>query len=306
MEEGHTDKKPGSAQPASRNEPGAGEVTPKRPDTGRLLLVDDDEHFLEALAANLEDEGFNPVCYADSMAALDWLLEGGQCDAILLDWYMPDVPGLAFLKQLRDAGIGTPAIVFTAVNKDVIEDTALASGAIDFVDKSRRFSVLLKRLRLVLDGAKGADSPMPLEEISIGELVLLPKCLRARWMTQEVALTVVEYRIVEKLSSRPGMDFTYREIYDVVHGEGFWAGDGDDGFRVNVRSLIKRIRQKFRDIDPEFESIENYPGYGYRWRGEPQGASGSPGRASREDDTTPIRNRIDSRHGEDEAFHDAR
>jgi two-component system response regulator ChvI len=67
------------------------------------------------------------------------------------------------------------------------------------------------------------------------------------------------------LATRAGTDLTYRQIYDVVHGEGFCAGDGEAGYRVNVRSLIKRIRQKFHSIDPSFDEIENYPGFGYRW-----------------------------------------
>ncbi len=39
------------------------------------------------------------------------------------------------------------------------------------------------------------------------------------------------------------------------------------GFRANVRAFIKRIRQKFRDVDPDFARIRNYPGFGYRWGG---------------------------------------
>jgi two-component system response regulator ChvI len=51
-----------------------------------------------------------------------------------------------------------------------------------------------------------------------------------------------------------------------VHGKGFVAGEGPEGYRANVRTFIKRIRQKFRNIDSKFEQIENYPGFGYRWR----------------------------------------
>jgi two-component system response regulator ChvI len=58
----------------------------------------------------------------------------------------------------------------------------------------------------------------------------------------------------------------YRDIYDLVRGEGFTAGVGPEGYRANVRTFIKRIRQKFREIDERFDSIENYPGFGYRWR----------------------------------------
>jgi len=55
-----------------------------------------------------------------------------------------------------------------------------------------------------------------------------------------------------------------------VHGEGFVAGDGEIGFRTNVRAFIKRIRQKFRDVDPQFSQIKNYPGFGYRWLDGPE------------------------------------
>ena len=48
------------------------------------------------------------------------------------------------------------------------------------------------------------------------------------------------------------------------------AGDGEIGFRTNVRAFIKRIRQKFRDVDPLFAQIKNYPGFGYRWQDGPE------------------------------------
>ena len=47
---------------------------------------------------------------------------------------------------------------------------------------------------------------------------------------------------------------------------GFVAGSGPDGYRANVRTFMKRIRQKFRELDEDFDEIENYPGFGYRWR----------------------------------------
>jgi two-component system response regulator ChvI len=230
----------------------------------KILLVDDDPAFIETLSENLDHEGYAPSHHPDSATALKWLLDGGRCDAILLDWYMPDVTGAAFLKSIRDAGIDTPVIVLTGVNKEVVEDAALGCGAVDFIDKSRRLSILLKRMRLIVTGPKQEEAPI--EALEVGELTHYPETCRARWQDQEVGLTICEFRIVQKLASRRGVAFAYRDIYDVVHGEGFWAGDGDDGFRINVRSLIKRIRQKFRAIDPDFELIENHPGYGYRWR----------------------------------------
>ncbi|MEX2453810.1 MAG: winged helix-turn-helix domain-containing protein [Rhodospirillaceae bacterium] len=101
--------------------------------------------------------------------------------------------------------------------------------------------------------------------MTVGDLVLFPQRGRAHWRGREVGLTVTEFNIVLLMASSPGADFTYREIYDVVHGEGFFAGDGDEGVRVNVRSLIRRIRKKFKETGDSFNAIENYPAFGYRW-----------------------------------------
>jgi two-component system response regulator ChvI len=59
---------------------------------------------------------------------------------------------------------------------------------------------------------------------------------------------------------------TYRVIYDRLHYEGFAAGRGADGYRTNVRSALKRIRNRFRALDPTFDEIENYQCFGYLWR----------------------------------------
>jgi two-component system response regulator ChvI len=67
------------------------------------------------------------------------------------------------------------------------------------------------------------------------------------------------------LAQRAGRDVGYREIYDAVRGVGFEAGQGPDGYRANVRAMVKRIRQKFRGVDENFDALANYPGFGYRW-----------------------------------------
>ncbi len=97
----------------------------------------------------------------------------------------------------------------------------------------------------------------------IGSLKLRDE--RVYWRGDRVELTVREVAIVELLVSEPGRDVSYRRLYDVVRGKGFRAGCGSEGFRANVRSFIKRIRKKFRDVDPGFDQIKLYHGFGYRW-----------------------------------------
>jgi two-component system response regulator ChvI len=98
-----------------------------------------------------------------------------------------------------------------------------------------------------------------------GKLLLRPDVSRAYWDGVDLDLTVGEYNIVHLLASNVGRYVTYRAIYDRIHHEGFIAGRGPHGYRPNVRSTIKRIRNKFRERDPAFVEIENYTCFGYRW-----------------------------------------
>ena len=89
---------------------------------------------------------------------------------------------------------------------------------------------------------------------------------RAFWHGTRIDLTISEFKVLCDLVTHAGIDRTYRQLYDAVRGEGFAVGHGHDGHRVNVRGYIKRIRKKFRDVDPAFDEIENYASFGYHWR----------------------------------------
>jgi two-component system response regulator ChvI len=245
----------------------------KQGERRRLMLVDDDPLFLKSLALNFENAGYDVLTFTGGTAALDHLRANGLAvDAFVLDWHMPGMDGIDLLDRLRAGGSESPAMILTSLSQPMFEELALDRGAVDFVDKTRSFAVILKRLELVLSGAKGglkpvADGAEP-EAGSRGPLVLNAESCRALWRGRSVPLTLTEYRVVSHLSVKAGTDVSYREIYDLVRGEGFIAGPGIDGYRANVRTLIKRIRQKFRDLDPDFSALENYPGFGYRWRND--------------------------------------
>jgi len=249
----------------------ATELSPLPADRRRIVVVDDDPLFLSTLTLNLEDAGFDVAAFTGGSAALDHLSGTDQPDAIILDWHMPEMDGLELLQRLRAQGLGVPAIFLTSLNQPIYEELALDRGAVDFVEKSRSFSIILKRLRLITEGAKpSAPAARALEPVEApappGALELRADSCRALWRGEEVPLTLTEFHVVALLASKAGDDVSYREIYDVVRGEGFIAGIGSEGYRSNVRTMVKRIRQKFRDLDPAFDALENYPGFGYRWR----------------------------------------
>jgi DNA-binding response OmpR family regulator len=103
------------------------------------------------------------------------------------------------------------------------------------------------------------------EDIVIGDLRIRLFGQRVEWKGIDAGLTVAEFKVVKLLIDHIGEFVSYRSIYDVVHYVGFTAGTGEDGWKMNVRSLIKRLRKKFLQLDPGFEMIENYCGHGYRW-----------------------------------------
>lgn len=249
----------------------------------KVAIVDDDDLFRESLETNLLDAGYGVVTFPDGASALQYCANKEPLDLVLLDWKMPGLNGIEVLRQLRDSGNEVPVIFLTVLSDQIYEEAALSSGAVDFVEKSRSFSILLRRIELILGGVKGAQTSEAFDSaagdgapavLKIGRLDLNLKTSRAFWQNSSIPLSLTEFRMVHYLATHAGEDVRYRDLYDLVHGEGFVAGYGEDGYRTNVRTFIKRVRKKFRDIDDQFDAIENYPGFGYRWKDDAVAATG--------------------------------
>jgi two-component system response regulator ChvI len=227
-------------------------------------------------------QGFVVHAFADGASLLGSLAAAVDADLAVLDWDLPKMPGIKLLAQLRQHGVDLPVVFLTgkviagddhdrcllapreALN--AYEYMAFDQGAVDFIAKSRDRQVLVRRLRSVVELAKPKPkTDLPVQErLACGKLLL--ESSRAYWNQVDVDLTLGEYNIVHLLASKAGSFVTYRTVYDRLRHEGFIAGEGAEGYRANVRSAIKRIRNKFRALDPAFDEIENYTGFGYCWR----------------------------------------
>ena len=233
----------------------------------RIALVDDDVDFLDAASFSLSDLGFEVVPLRDGASLVDFFDQGHMADVVVLDWRLPRGAGIDLLPKLRRRGIQLPVVVLTGIATVQNESVALERGALDFVDKGRGIEILARRIRLILEtGRRLPDQPAE-QHITLGPLALRPKVSRAFWNDADVDLTATEFRIVQLLVNAAGEYVSYRAIYDCVHSAGFFAGCGEDGIRTNVRSLMKRIRNKFKVYDADFAQIENFSTFGYRWRG---------------------------------------
>ena len=170
------------------------------------------------------------------------------------------------LVELHRLGFNVPVVLLTSEPLPAHECLALDKGAVDVICKSRGSEVLLKRLKSVVKASNHTDRLRSDRSMICGKLLLRPDISRAYWQDADLDLTLGEYNIVHLLASNVGRYVTYRAIYDRMHYEGFIGGNGPDGYRANVRSAIKRIRNQFRALDPSFDKIENYTGFGYCWK----------------------------------------
>jgi two-component system, OmpR family, response regulator ChvI len=242
--------------------PEEGEASPVR-----VLIVEDDENYREIVSSELEWHGFAVRTFPDGDALLGSLDAAAEADVVVLDWRLPTISGIDLLPQLRQHGVNLPVIFLTSHPQLANEKLALERGALDFIDKTRGVEILARRLRLVAKSSGSADTPEVEKRIVFGKLVLSPSASRACWNEIDVGLTVGEYGIVHFLARNVGSYKSYRAIYDLEYYEGFIAVQGDQGYRTNVRSSIRRIRRKFCEVDSTFSEIQNSPTRGYRWRG---------------------------------------
>jgi two-component system, OmpR family, response regulator ChvI len=185
---------------------------------------------------------------------------GLDVDMVVLDRSMLDASSFEAMAQFSTLVSNVP-ILF--INGSASLATRAADGA-DTVEVPSVANSMINALKLAAAFARLNHPATDKEGLICDKLVLQDS--RGFWNGTDLDLTIGEYRIIELLRSRPGRYVSYRAIYDRLRHKGFVAGLGPNGYRVNVRSAVKRIRNKFRALDSKFREIECYRAFGYRWR----------------------------------------
>lgn len=185
---------------------------------------------------------------------------GLDVDMVVLDRSVLDASSFEAMAQFSTLVSNVP-ILF--INGSASQATRTADGT-DTVEDPSVANSMINALKLAAAFARLNHSATDKEGLICDKLVLQDS--RGFWNGTDLDLTIGEYRIIELLRSRPGRYVSYRAIYDRLRHKGFVAGLGPNGYRVNVRSAVKRIRNKFRALDSKFREIECYRAFGYRWR----------------------------------------
>jgi len=229
--------------------------------TQTIALIDDDRNILTSISIALEKEGFKVQTYLDGESALIGLTRSPP-DLAVIDIKMPKMDGEELLKKLRKKTT-LPVIFLTSKEDEIDELLGLKLGADDFVKKSGGFSVkvLIERIRVQLR-KKNINNIEDAKNIILhGKLKLDPSQLECEWDGKQLPdkLTTTEFLIVKELAKRPGIIKERAQLMDIAYRE-----DTDIEDRT-IDSHVKRIRKKFKKIDPEFSAIETRYGSGYRW-----------------------------------------
>ena len=228
-----------------------------------VALVDDDRNILTTVSIALQAEGFVTRVYSDGETALKALLENPP-DLAVFDIKMPKMDGMELLRRLREHS-ALPVIFLTSKDDEQDEEAGLELGADDYIAKPFSLRLLLARIKAIL---RRADPTRPLDSdlgdgepanpsLDRGRLHMDPARHQVTWDGAPVSLTVTEFLILEALAARPGVIKSRNQLMDAAYPDDIFVDDR------TVDSHIKRMRRKFRQVDPEFGAIETLYGAGY-------------------------------------------
>ncbi|CAM5505012.1 response regulator [Sphingobium scionense] len=233
--------------------------------TATIALVDDDKNILTSVSIALQTEGFVTRIYTDPETALKALTDNAA-DLGVFDIKMPQMDGLELLRRLREKS-QMPVIFLTSKADELDEALGLAMGADDYISKPFSQRLLIARIRAILRRAEisrtpeAADEP-PSDPIVRGRLEMDPPRHRVKWDGKDVTLTVTEFLILETLAARPGVVKNRNQLMDAAYQDDVYVDDR------TIDSHIKRLRRKFREVDPDFNAIDTLYGAGYRFSEE--------------------------------------
>jgi len=229
-----------------------------------ITLVDDDENIVASVSMALESHGHKVTAYHDGATGLD-ALESSPPDLAILDVKMPRMDGMEVLRRLRQTST-LPVIILTSKDEEIDEILGFNLGADDYIHKPFSQRLLIERVKALLRrvGADAEDAEVGGDgsgrAIKRGKLSMDPARHECTWEGRPVKLTVTEFLLLQALAQRPGFVKSRDNLMDAAYDDQVYVDDR------TIDSHVKRMRKKFRVVDPEFDAIETLYGVGYRYR----------------------------------------
>ena len=222
----------------------------------RILIVEDNAEVRDFVEATLKEAGFDVRGVATCAAAEAAMREGGFA-GIVLDWMLPDRPGIDLCRAMRTEGDATPVLMLTA--RGDVEDrvTGLEAGADDYLKKPFAAAELRARVKALLRrGPRLAD-----EVVRIGPIEVQTAARRVVSGQREVPLTAREFDILETLARQRGRVVPRPSLLLSV-----WGSD-DEAASGSLEVLIARLRRKLAEAGAP-DAVRTLRGVGYSLRSE--------------------------------------
>jgi two-component system response regulator RegX3 len=227
-------------------------------DVTTVLVVEDEDSFIDALTVGLQREGFRVQVARDGAEALE-LFDLVEPDLVLLDLMLPRVSGVDVCRQLR-ARSSVPIIMVTAKSSEIDTVVGLEVGADDYVSKPYRLRELVARMRAALRRVPPEDlQPVSEDVLEVGDVRLDPDRHEVVVRGEEVTLPLKEFELLELLLANAGRVLTRETLIDRVWGMDY-VGD-----TKTLDVHVKRLRAKVEDDPSSPRRIVTIRGLGYKY-----------------------------------------
>jgi two-component system response regulator RegX3 len=225
----------------------------------KLLIIEDEISFSEALSFLLEKEGFETKVAETGKQGID-AFSAGQYDLVLLDLMIPEISGIDVCRTIRTSS-NIPIIMLTAKDSEVDKVVGLELGADDYVTKPYSARELVARIKAVLRRGVPEDSTAN-ENSGIHNVGGIRMDIERHQVTVKgelIPLPLKEFELLEFLMRNSGRVLTRGQLIDRV-----WGGD----YYGDTKTLdvhIKRLRSKIEDDPANPVLIQTIRGLGYKF-----------------------------------------
>ncbi|HNM96423.1 MAG TPA: response regulator transcription factor [Marmoricola sp.] len=220
----------------------------------RVLVVEDEESYSDALSYLLRKEGFDVAVAATGPAALTEFERNGA-DIVLLDLMLPGLPGTEVCRQIRLTS-NVPVIMVSAKDDEVDKVVGLELGADDYVTKPYSPRELVARIRAVL--RRGTEPELAPATLEVGRVRMDVDRHVVTVEGEEVRLPLKEFELLELFLRNPGRVLTRGQLIDRVWGSDY-VGD-----TKTLDVHVKRLRAKLEPDPSEPVLLVTVRGLGYK------------------------------------------
>jgi two-component system, OmpR family, response regulator RegX3 len=231
--------------------------------TQTVLVVEDEESFIEALQIGLKREGFRVEIARDGALALE-IFEQVKPDIMLIDVMLPRISGIDVCREVRKRS-NVPIIMVTAKSAEIDTVVGLEVGADDYVTKPYRMRELVARMRAVLRRIPDEQTvELQVGAVAVGDVTLDPAQHQVVVRGREVQLPLKEFEVLHLLLVNAGRVLPRETLIDRVWGIDY-VGD-----TKTLDVHVKRLRAKLETDPANPTRIVTIRGLGYKYE-KPRG-----------------------------------